>query len=115
MKNYIQPGKALTIMAAAAVLSGELVVQGHLVGVAGADADVGQQVAIHLEGVYALPKPSAEAWAVGDAIYADPDTGDITKVETEGHLLIGAAAADATSPSATGHVRLSGAPTVVIA
>lgn len=109
MKNYLQKGSALRLMAVAPVASGGLVVQGVIAGVAGTDAGIGDPVEVHVEGCYSLAKVQAEAWAVGDAIYADPDALVCTKMPAEGFVLIGAAIAPAANPSKSGAVRLNGA------
>lgn len=109
MKNYIQRGTSLTLAALAAVSSGELVVQGVIAGIAGTDAAVGDNVEVHVEGCYSLPKVAAEAWAAGDAIYADPDALVCSNTPEDGFVLIGAAIAPAANPSPVGDVRLNGA------
>ena len=110
MKNFIQPGKVVTVIAPRAVASGELVVVGLLAGVAQHDAANGAPVEIATEGVFDLAKTSAQAWAtVGLPIYAIPATGLVTTATTAGNVLIGTNLATAANPSATGRVRLNGA------
>ena len=74
---------------------------------ASTDAESGADVAIATEGVYELPKTSAQAWTVGAAIYWTGSAA--TTATTAGNLLIGVAAAAAANPSSTGFVRLNGA------
>ncbi|ADO42373.1 DUF2190 family protein [Ketogulonicigenium vulgare] len=107
MKNSIQRGHSLAIIAAAAVESGQLVVAGRMVGVAGADADAGDRVEIHLEGVYELTKTPTQAWSVGALVYAVPATGVLTTAAS-GNVLVGVAVEATVNPSATGIVRLNG-------
>ena len=109
MKNYIQPGKVISVPAPRDVASGELVAVGVLAGVAQHDAVSGQPVEIVAEGVFALTKVSAQAWAIGAPIYVTPDTGVCTTTATAGNLLLGAAVEAAANPSASGKVRLNGA------
>lgn len=109
MKNYVQPGDTVTITAAADVTSGQLVNAGLLVGVAGTDALSGEEVAIKTNGVFELPKTSAQAWTVGAAIYMIPATGLCTTATTAGNILVGVAIEAAANPSPTGIVRLNGA------
>lgn len=109
MQNYVQPGDVVTITAAAAITSGQLVNAGLLVGVAGGAAAIGEQVEIKTRGVFELPKTSAQAWTVGAAIYMIPASGLCTTATTAGNILIGVALAAAANPSATGTVRLNGA------
>lgn len=109
MKNYLQKGSALTLVAAAAVASGDLVVKGVIAGVAGTDAKVGEDVEVHVEGCYRLKKVPAQVWAAGDAVYADPVNLVCNKTPTDGFVLIGVAIAPAANPSSYGDVRLNGA------
>ena len=108
-KNFIQPGKVVTVAAPRAIESGELVIVGLLAGVAQHDAANGAPVEIATEGVFDLAKTSAQAWAtVGLAIYAVPATGLATTATTTGNVLIGTNVATAANPSGTGRVRLNG-------
>lgn len=110
MKNFIQPGKVVTVAAPRNVLSGELVIVGLLAGIAATDALSGAPVEIVTEGVFTLAKTSAQAWAtVGLAIYGVPGTGLTTTAVTAGNVLIGTNLATALNPSGTGLVRLNGA------
>ncbi len=108
MKNFVQPGEVLTVPApAGGVASGAGVKLGVLFGVAQGAAAEGAPVAIACAGVFDLPKTSAQAWAVGAAIYWTGSAA--TTATTAGNLLIGVAAAAAANPSAIGRVRLNGA------
>lgn len=110
--NYIQEGDVVTVAApSGGVVSGAGVKMGVMFGVATATADEGDSVAVAVEGVFTLPKVSAQAWTVGAAIYWDDFAvgGAVaTTATTSGNLLIGVAAAVADNPSATGVVRLNG-------
>jgi len=108
MKNFIQPGKTVTVLAPDDVESGNLVIVGLLAGVAAHDAASGDPVEIVTEGVFTLPKTSAQAWTVGAAIYGIPSTGSTTTATTSGNVFIGVAMEAAANPSATGVVRLNG-------
>lgn len=108
MKNYIQPGSVMTILAPAATVAGQATHAGLLVGVAQTDADNGAPVEIATEGVFELAKTSAQAWTVGQAIYYIPATRLCTTATTTGNIFIGVAAAVADNPSGTGLVRLNG-------
>ena len=107
MKNYIQAGLNVTVVAAAAVLSGGGVLVGAMFGVASAAAAIGEEVVLVRQGVFTLPKLSAQAWAVGDKIYWDDGAGQCTTVAL-GNTLIGMAHAVAANPTATGEVLLPG-------
>lgn len=114
MKNYVQSGLSIPLVAAAAVISGAFVKVGVLVGIAGNSAAIGEPFDLHLDGVYDVPKTSAQAWTVGAAIYFDPTNEVATTATTAGNILIGAAVEAAANPSATGRIRLNGsAPAAV--
>lgn len=102
--NFVQEGWFITVAAPAAVTSGQYVAVGQLAGVAQTDAAIGEPVSLATQGVYNLAKTSAQAWAVGDAIYWDDATGEMTNVDTG--VQVGVAVAVATNPTATGTVRL---------
>ncbi len=106
-KNFIQPGRTVSVPAPYTVTSGQLVIVGMLAGVAQHAAASGATVEIDTEGVFDLVKTSAQAWTVGQAIYGTPASGVATTVTTA-NILIGVATAAAANPSATGRVRLNG-------
>lgn len=106
MRNYIGPGDTVEVVAPGEVSSGDGVLVDHLFGIAVKDSDTGDEVEIKTTGVFELPKVSAQAWAVGEAIYWDDDNSRCTTVDTGRH--IGAALAIAANPTATGIVRLNG-------
>ena len=108
MKSYVQHGNVLTFAAPYAVASGAPFKVGALVAIAvTAAAAAGVAVEGKTEGVFALPKVSAQAWAVGDKIYWDDAAKLMTNVA--GGTLVGAATVAAVNPSATGTVYLDGA------
>lgn len=110
MKNYIQPGAVVTVIAPDTVTSGAIVTVGLLVGVAQHDAASGAAVEIATQGVFEVAKTSAQAWAtVGLAIYVVPGTGLATTATTTGNVLIGTNLATAVNPTPTGVVKLNGA------
>lgn len=108
MKNFVQHGDMITVTAAAAVTSGQLVRANGLIGVAATSVASGQPVEIKTSGVFDLPKTSAQAWQVGQPVYAIAASGLLTNVAGAGNYLVGVAVADAANPSATGRVRLNG-------
>jgi predicted RecA/RadA family phage recombinase len=107
MRNYIQKGENLTLPAPYNVASGAGVLVGNIFGVAAEDALSGANVDIVTEGVFTLPKTSALAISVGDAIYWHDDTKVVNKTAASGKL-IGAAVSGAANPSPTVNVRLNG-------
>ena len=106
MKNYKQPGKTLTIPApTGGVVAGNFYKIGSLFGVAANTAAEGSLFDLETGEVYYLPKNSAEAWAIGDQIYAT--SGGIMTTTSSGNTKVGIAAAVAANPSGTGSVRLN--------
>jgi predicted RecA/RadA family phage recombinase len=105
MKNYIQPGEAITIPAPAAVVSGAGVTVGSLFGVANADAANGEPVVLSTVGVFELPKVAADAIAVGEPIYFD--AGEASNDDSAG-IKVGVALAAAGAGVTTVTVRLNG-------
>lgn len=107
-KNFVKPGKNITLVApAGGVTTGLGSVIGGFFVVALTTAAVGASFEGAVEGVWDLAKVSAQAWTAGDKIYWDNAAGKATTV-VAGNRLIGVAAADAANPSATGNVRLNG-------
>jgi len=72
MKNYIQRGEVIEVLAASsAVASGQVVVIGALLAVANHPAAVGEPFNANLLGVYEVPKAPGLPIAQGDALYWD--------------------------------------------
>jgi predicted RecA/RadA family phage recombinase len=106
MRNYIQPGQHMTIPAPANVAAGDGVRSGVLFGVAQGAALSGADVVIVTEGIFDLPKVSAQAWTLGQAIFWTAGN-QATNVSATGHLFIGCVAAPAANPTPRGLVRLN--------
>jgi predicted RecA/RadA family phage recombinase len=105
MKNHVQEGATLTVPAPYALKSGEMAVIGSIFGVAAIDAAVNVDVQIITGGVFALPKVSALAIAIGDKVYFDAGTKLVTK--TAANTFIGVAVTGAANPSGIVNVRLN--------
>ncbi|WP_414898428.1 DUF2190 family protein [Rhodovulum sp. YEN HP10] len=105
MKNHLSPGENITLPAPADLRSGDGALVGSIFGVAQADAAAGTPVVLVRRGLFTLPKAGAEAWNAGDPVFWD---GAACTAEASGNVLIGAAAAAAANPSATGTVLLDG-------
>lgn len=105
MRNFVQPGKVLTMTAAAVVKSGEFVKIGAIFGIATTDAEIGEDFELQTGEVHDLPKTSAQAWTVGAVIYADSN-GIMTTVATD-NTKVGVAVMAAANPSGVGRVRLN--------
>ncbi|MCC8668499.1 putative RecA/RadA family phage recombinase [Xanthomonas arboricola] len=73
MKNAYQDGRVLDVTLTAAVTSGGVIAAGKLVAIAVTDGAIGDTIAAHVEGVFALPKLPAAVFAVGAAVNWDID------------------------------------------
>ncbi len=111
MKNFVQPGENLTVVAPANTDSGDLVLIGAaLFGVAADDAKNGADLTISAGGVYNLPAVAANNWAAGAKLYreatAGDDLGKLTDAEA-GNLLVGVAVQAKTANAVSAPVRLN--------
>ena len=108
MKNLVSEGKVLRLTApSGGVTSGNLYIIGALAVVAAITAAETLSFDGYAEGVFSLPKTSAQAWTEGQKIYWDAGNSRCDS-DPEVGKLIGVAAAAADNPSATGNVRLNG-------
>ena len=107
MKNFVQRGEIITLVAPYDVAAGAGLLVGAIFGVATSPALSGATVEAAVSGVFELPKTSAQAWTVGAKVYWDDAAKLCTTVNTS-NTLIGVAVAAAANPSATGLVRLNG-------
>lgn len=107
MKNYIQAGANLSVIATAAAAAGAGVKEGSLFGIAQADVEAAGSVTIVRKGVFSVAKVSAQAWTIGAKIYWD-DTAKLFTTVSTSNTLVGAATAVAANPSSTGDVLLTG-------
>lgn len=78
MKNFVQEGKTLTLIAPGTVTSGSLVVVGAIIGVAAFDAASGAEVEVATEGVFTLPKVTTDVVTAGAKLYWDSVAGKLT-------------------------------------
>jgi len=109
MRNYVQPGAALTMTAPYAVTSGDGLLVGSIFGVAAADAASGTTVEAALTGVFDLTKIGSQAWTVGAKVYWDDTNKRCTTVATDNTLIGVAVEAVAGGAGDTiGRVRLNG-------
>lgn len=107
MKSAVQKGEVLSFTAPYAVASGAPFKVGAFVAVAQNTTASGAAVEGQMEGVYNLPKTSAQAWSIGDKIYWD-DTNKVMTTTATSNTLVGAATAAAANPSSVGQVYLDG-------
>ena len=89
-KNFIQPGKVIDHVAAAAIVSGQVVKIGQILGVALGDIASGDTGPVQIEGVFEVPKVAGAVWTQGQSLTWDvsagafddnaaaPATGDVT-------------------------------------
>lgn len=104
--NYKQPGKILTLTAPYQRNSGEAAQVGSIIGVALGTVANATEGEFATEGVWTLPKTSAQAWTVGQRIYWDNSNKRCDSDPTVGQLM-GVATTVAANPSSTGTVRLN--------
>lgn len=81
MKNFVQPGHNLTLTAAAAISSGDLVISGNIVGMAMTDAASGAEVEVACDGVFKMAKANGASLSVGDIAYYA--AGEVTATNTD--------------------------------
>lgn len=113
MKNFIQPGDSLTLVAPYAVTSGQGVLVGAIFGVAAYDAALNAVIECQTEGVFDITKEPALAITAGARLFWDNTNRRITTTAT-GNFHVGIAtqaalAADATVRVWTERVPASGA------
>ena len=87
MKNYVQPGNTLTLIAPYAVTSGDGFLVGSIFGVAAGDATSGAKVEAALTGVFDLTKIGSQAWTAGAKVYWDDTNKRTTSVATSNTLI----------------------------
>jgi len=106
MKNYIQPGESIEIVASEAFSSGEGVLMGKLFGVASKSVESGEKLNIGCTGVYALAKKtgSGKEFAVGDHVHFDSSE---KKCDTSGGEVIGICVEDAGTSATEVKVKLA--------
>ena len=83
MRNYIQPGHAITLLAPYDVVSGDGLLVGSIFGAASGDALSGAEVEAQLTGVVELTKVGTQAWTAGARVYWDDTNKRATNVAAE--------------------------------
>ncbi len=108
MRNFVKPGKMITVYATENYESGDGVISGAIFGIASTNAVVGQEVEICVEGVFALNK-AAGALAQGTPVYWTVGSGTMLgSVAAAGTMKIGVVSDAALAGDATVNVRLNG-------
>lgn len=109
MRVYIQPGSIIDLTApSGGFVSGVPVRIGSFYGVPQCTVAQTLKGAVKLDGVFELPKVSAQAWTEGQIIYSPAAGGLLTNVSATGLYAVGVATEPAANPSAVGRVRLNG-------
>ncbi len=106
MKNWVQPGITITVIAPVAVNSGDGLLVGALFGVATATAAISTNVEMITVGVVDLPK-AAVAITQGAKLYWDNSTKTLTTTAT-GNTMVGCAIVAAAVGDSTVRMRLNG-------
>lgn len=107
MKNYVQPGVNLTLIAPYALTSGQGFQVGNIFAVASNDAASGAEVVGVTEDVFDLTKAAAVTPAAGGLAYWDNTARNVTTTSTS-NKLIGAFTQAALAGDATTRVKLTG-------
>jgi predicted RecA/RadA family phage recombinase len=69
MKNFVEHGKTVTIVAGGAITLGQIVTVGATAGIAAGTYATGETAVVNLEGVYAVPKVASGAITQGAKLY----------------------------------------------
>lgn len=108
--EFVQEGRAIDYTPAADVASGDVVVQGDLVGVAKKDIKANELGALATEGVFDFPKDGATAIAAGVDVYWDAAAKQATEDPAGGaNKHVGKTVAAAAATDTTVRVKLAGA------
>jgi predicted RecA/RadA family phage recombinase len=106
MKTEHASGGLMDITAPAAVVSGQFLLVGTILGVITVAAASGARVAMMVEGIHVAPKATGEAWTEGAKLYWDNTNFKFTTTSS-GNTFRGCAADAAASGDTSGNVRLN--------
>lgn len=98
MKNFVQKGNSINIVATVAIASGAIVEVGAMAGISSGKYAIGETAVINLCGVYEVPK-IAGAVTVGAKLYSNASGSATTTVGTNvflGYAFSAQASGDAT-------------------
>lgn len=104
--TYVQDGDAIDYTPGAAVATGDVVVQGDLVGVVKRPLAANETGAIEVEGVFDFSKATNVAYTVGTILYWD-DTNNLVTTTATGNKQVGKVVRAAATADTTVRVRLS--------
>ena len=105
MKNMIQAGNSLNVVLAEDTEGGDVVVMQDMCGIAVSTGKTGEEIAVSLTGVFALPKVAGTAVVQGKKLYWDATAGQVVVTAT-GNVQLGYAAYAASAPATTVKVLL---------
>lgn len=103
---FIHDGKYIDYTPGSAVASGDVVVQGDLVGVALRPLATGEPGALAVDGVFDFNKNTGVAFTVGTVLYWD-DTNNVVTATATGNKQIGKVVRAAATNDTTVRMRLS--------
>lgn len=104
MKNYVEEGDTLAVVAPADTLSGAFVMIGYVWGFATMDALSGAELKLKTKGVFDVTgKTTSQAWAIGDLLYW---TGTAWTKTVSTNTLCAVAVAIAGSSAVVGRLKL---------
>lgn len=98
--TYIQRGEALDYQntTEAMIPAGTVILLGKRIGVAGGDIPPGEVGALHMAGVFEIPKKASVALAAGDNVaFTEADGIDKATTDVMGYVVEAAEAADETA------------------
>lgn len=97
MKNFVEKGATINVVAAADIASGSIVTVGATAGVAAGDYATGETAVVNLDGVYAVAK-DASVFAQGAKVYiaAGVATSTVSTNVFLGYAHVAALTGDAT-------------------
>lgn len=106
MKNFIQKGDFIDVVAGGTIASGSVQKVGDLIGIATKGAALGESFPVALTGVFQVPKATSLAISQGDTLYWDVGDGNFNKTPSD-NFKAGHAVADALSADTTVLIRLA--------
>jgi predicted RecA/RadA family phage recombinase len=104
--TFVHDGRSIDYTPVAAVASGDVVVQGDLVGVVKRPLAAGELGALAVDGVYDFNKLTSVAYTVGTILFWD-DTNNVVTTTPTGNKQIGKVVRAAALTDPTVRVRLS--------
>jgi predicted RecA/RadA family phage recombinase len=106
MKNFIEEGKIITLVAGGVVTGGTPEFIGGMAVIPASSGVLNDSIPCAVSGVFSLPKKASLAVANGDDLYWDSDPGEITKTAADG-VYIGKAFEAALAADTTVNVKIN--------